>query len=150
MIIYIVVVTLMAGIVLLAWCDNKIRDTGNRHQRCLRNTDRLERELFPEWFTSAELDDVSFAPGARWLVDRQGDLQVFTDKPRPIEYDDHGNVAYDPRCELCRRGERAPHRPIYTSMPRMIPAGFRPEQETMPPTGFEPVERSHRKVVISR
>jgi hypothetical protein len=41
-----------------------------RHVRCLRNIDRLERELFPEWFE--EQDDpgeVRFEPGARWQVD---------------------------------------------------------------------------------
>lgn len=52
-----------------------------RYQECLRRIDRLERELFPEWFADelvnpwASPDSFDFSPGAVWLVNDHHAIQ---------------------------------------------------------------------------
>jgi len=47
-----------------------------RHQRCLQNTDRLERELFPHWFEEHDPAEFEFKPGAVWQVESPNYVQI--------------------------------------------------------------------------
>lgn len=65
-----------------------------RHELCLREIDRLERELFPEWFPQPsvverkrqverqlliagfDVDEYDFSPGAMWPVEHGNHVHI--------------------------------------------------------------------------
>jgi hypothetical protein len=70
-----------------------------RYQKCLNNIDRLERELFPEYFTRPGArpyprlnhpDDLDLAPGSVWLVEARDKIQLYTSPyDRSVKEADH-------------------------------------------------------------
>ena len=67
-------------VIFLEWWDRPIRDRA--YAICLANIERLERELFPEWFpprSKREFErEVFFGPGAVWEVEDANMIQVLS------------------------------------------------------------------------
>lgn len=64
------------------WSERRLHRKVN-HRECIKNIERLERELFPEWFPKPKpFVQIQSSPyelsRARWIVDDASDIQQLT------------------------------------------------------------------------
>ena len=54
------------------------QDKKNDYKKCLENIDRLERELYPEYFSEPKrtmLEEMDYGPGAVWALPAGADIR---------------------------------------------------------------------------